>query len=498
MYIDELDLLEFQRQKKENQKQQLKAKLQTTKRKFEQKKIKQSIQALEGGISILSTQITNYQSKIKPVVDKNNYTSYESQVETAYKMYDAETNYGNEILPAIIDTRVSCICGEQININSGNPETIKFIDQFFKKNKLNGSFLRALILSGELQGKNLLSLYPVRVQDGDRLNNQKSYVKIKELNWILYKYKIETDQHDSKTINKITYPVKNNGNEEVAEINLKNSVYFPLAGSGRDINKTVNRIHRVLTQCENVSRASYDLRKNSHLFGHIKPVYEFDSTDQNSEAGVKAIQDRHNSTDFKIGEGYAGTARFKFVSPSNDGCEILIKNILNDLRFISTNTSIPLHWLAYPEMINARATAENIAQSIFYATQQDRMIWEEGLKELIEKAMVMAVEEGMETAKIIDDFSVQLPLIDTEKVLNMIDKLMALVEGKLLSPNYVLNMLPKFDPIQNQQDLAEITEKENETNLNNMGNEKKIKALLSGNYKDQENTENTEDTLDNA
>jgi hypothetical protein len=321
--------------------------------------MQKKIQALEGGRDVLTTYITDLE-RTEKLVDKNNYITYSAQVTAAYDMYAGIVDNGTEIFGAVTDSRVACIGGEGINFKSENKAKEKFIKNFLKMNKLQGSNLLAFLLTGELEGKNLLILNLIKIQDigaitgEEKLDNEKSYIQVSEFLWVDNQYVITMDDKNPEKIKTIKYKKNKNDAEEI-EIKPDKAVYVRLGGTKRDVNKTTHRMHRVLTQCENASRAGYDLRMNGHLFGKIKPVWTFDYRDQSASENVTSLSKVVNATNYDIGSGYVGTGDFKYVAPPGDGVNVLLKDIIENLRWIATNSGIPIHWLSFPDLMSNRA-----------------------------------------------------------------------------------------------------------------------------------------------
>jgi len=335
-------------------------------------------------------------------------------------------------------------------------------------NKLQGSNLLAFLLTGELEGKNLLILNPIKVKNtgvitgNENIDQEKSYVQVTEFLWVDNQYTVVMDNNNPEKIKTIKYK-KNKTDAEDQEIKSDKAVYVRLGGTKRDINQTTHRMHRVLTQCENASRAGYDLRMNGHLFGKIKPVWTFDFKDQNADVNVKAVSKNVNSKDYDIGSGYVGTGDFKYVTPPGDGVNVLLKDIIENLRWIATNSGIPIHWLSYPDLMSNRSTADNVTRMMEYSTKKDRLIWEEAFKEIIEKAMIIAVESlGADNEILKGDFEIKLPLIDMDKAIEMIKELFVLVQANIIPDTYLLNRLPGADPQQMRADIEAQKEREKE------------------------------------
>lgn len=411
--------------------------------------MKKKIQShTEGGRNdVLTSGITgvNYTSSGDTYIDKNNYPTYTKQVHVMNKMYNAEMDYGNEILGSIVDTRVSFIGGAGISVIAKSKKTEKFISDFLESNKLlQGSKLLDNIIVGELEGKDLLVM-----------KVEKDKIVVENYSWYITPYHIETEKDNAKKIKRIA---KEKGNEYDL-VSLNYAVYVKLGGSPDRVNETPTKIGKILTDIVNFSRAKYDLRKNNHIFSKVMPFFK---TETQSEA--KSINSAINSGDFQIGKSYAGSADFSLVEPSGRASQSIITELVNAARIISVNTGIPIHWLSYPDLMSNRATAENLIEVINAATIQERLRWEEAFTELVRKAMVIATEKGLEGAvNDPDGFELKLPLISYAALKQIQETWIPLAETEYISKDTVRNIIPGINPLKEKQML----EKEKEERIEN-------------------------------
>jgi hypothetical protein len=389
------------------------------------KVIKGHIQALtQAGRNILTTMITDFGIALD-TPDKNKYKSYASQIEGIYKMYKGTSDYGSELLGGCLDMRVALIAGEGVSLSSENKKTQEYLDKFAEKNDLQGSRLIRMVETGELEGKNLLIMMP------DKKN---SYIKVRSFSWHKNHYIVKTLPDDYELIKEITYTGED---KKPQTINLDKAVYVRLGGCEADVNEATNRLHRVLTDFENLSRSKYDLHKNTRLFGKVIPTWE--TKEQKESASIKKEME---ADDFDIGHGFVGTAKMGLLEPSGNAAAAIEKDILLSLKCISTATGIPIHWLAFPELMSNRATAENLMEIVMAATKKDRLIWEEKLHELIEKSMTIAIDATFEDNSIIDDFTVQLPFVSLEMLSKIIEVYFPLYQDDIISKTTLRDTLP--------------------------------------------------------
>jgi len=444
---------------------------------FKIKKSQRDLQALEeAGRDILNTAITNTLSTAGEV-DRNNYRTYAKQVQQLYDMYEARTEYGAELTGGIIDTLVAFIAGEGISYTA-DKQVEKYIQNFIEKNKLNGSRLLNMIEIGVLEGKNLLILSPeLKGKDKDK------YIKLRSFSYNINKYKVEHNATDKDEITKITYRPNKQDNDKT--IPVDKSVFVRIGGTERDFNETPSKLHRVITQIENCSRAYYDLRKNTHVFGKYMPYWKT-ATAQEAKSINNDIQDRS----WQIGYGYAGTGDFSLVEPSGSAGKAILDDFLLGLKCISTTTGIPIHWLAWPELMSNRATADTMLEVVRAATAKERMIWEEALHEAIKKSMVLAVDEGIAENSILNkEFKITLDFA-TIALLEQVSKIwIPLMDSNIVSMATTRTKIPGIDSAYEKKQI----QKEKEENMknspfNNNTLDNTLNNIQDGNNGSDENT----------
>lgn len=426
--------------------------------------VKKKLQALgEANVDIMNTNIGNH-NRGSSEIDKNNYLTYESKVDGAYKMYNCETDYGGEIYSAVVDCRCAFIGGEGLSVYAiGNQALQKWLDNFIEKNKLNGSRLLAMILTGELEGKNFITLSP---------NTKEKIIDIRSFSWYLNRYKLIKSATDTDNITGIKYRPKTDGIEgDDKTISIDRAVFVKLGCTESVTDETPGPCHKILTQCENASRAGYDLRKNTHVFGKYMPYWK---TQKNEDA--RAINADLAAGSFEIGDGYAGTADFSLVEPSGSAAMAIEKDLLLSLRFICAMTGTPIHWLAWPDLMSNRATADSMIEVINSATIRARLVWEEAFKEIITKARIMAVDKLAEDNKILDgDFVVKLPLVSVAMLKQIQETYLPLADAGYISRKTVQSKMPGINPSEEDKQIE--VEREEAAKRSPMNNETVDNAL---------------------
>jgi hypothetical protein len=393
-----------------------------------------NLQALEEAErDILNIAVTGF-NVTTGVADKNNFRTYAEQVSAAYEMYEARGDYGAELFGSVVDMRASFIGGEGISVVTKNKAAEKWTADFLADNKLNGSRLIDIILTGELEGRNLLTLAISGKDTGLERDKGAKYIAVEEVLWYAKRYQVT---ENGQRFEKATYKSESKD----VTVNPGDSAYIVLGKRlWSDHNSTPGRLHKVITDFQNFSRAKYDLRNNTHLFGKVMP--NFKTKDAGDAAAVNKLLSEKDG--WKIGDAFVGPAEFGLKEPTGAAGKSVESDALLALKLISSASGIPMHWLAWPELMSNRATAENLMEVVNAATARERLVWEEGLRELILKAMIMAAEKTGAGNGIIDpDIKVMLPFTSVALQKQTSEIMGADLDRKLISKKtYVAAVYP--------------------------------------------------------
>ncbi len=430
-------------------------------KKNNKKKIQALIEGNHSNTDILSTGATGTTSISSEASQKKSmYKTYQAITQMIHDMFNAKKDFGGEFIKSILRTRVAFIAGGGITVISKNGKTSKWITDFFEHNKMKeGSNLFKNVLRTEMDGKVLLVIKP---------DKKKEMIDIRSFSHIKSPYIVTMEEKDNQIIKEVTYKSENTDlvGEQVAK--TERLVYIMTGGDPDDINEPVPTIGNCLTDIENASRIKYDLRYNNHLFGRLTPSFQ-----TNDMVEAKALNNLLIATNWKIGRTYVGTALLNLVGPPSEAAEALIKELIMACRILSINTGIPIHWLSYPELMSNRSTSENMMEVINSATIMEREVWEEGLTELVKKAMNYAVELGFsgakEAIKGIDDFEIRLPLISEAKIKEIQETWIPLADGGYITQDSVRNKIPGINPLF-EKNMLEQEKKDNMKKINDRFN----------------------------
>lgn len=399
----------------------------------------------------------------------NNYPDYPSMVQESYDMFLNKSKFGGEIYGALVDSRVAFTGGEGVSVTSDNKKVQKWARGWIKANKLDGVRNIRFLETGELEGKNLVVLNKT-MKPPRWLNQGKPYVSATAIPWGNCNYNVKRNDKNSDIIESITYKEKGAQGAEKT-ISADTAVYVQLGGTDSEYNNTVNGMLRSLTASKNASRALYDLRRVGNLFGFPKQIYKVDLSKPGAQQTIKTIENHFKAGPVPPNEAYIGGAEFNYGSPGRGGVETLLEDLKAAFRILSLNTGLPIHFLAWPELMSNRATAENLLELINNKTKTPRLIWEDSYTEMLYKARVMTIDDigpsaaGIEAGEIEAflnaDIQVKLPLATMSQLQQIVNVWMAILDVKGISMETFRNMLPGIDPALEKK----LVKKEKEENI---------------------------------
>jgi len=351
--------------------------------------------------------------------------SYQSIVLNLLRKYNGLTYLGRELTKSCIDTRVTWIAGNGVNISAKGSKEKKFLQSFIKENKLDGITFRDKVTDSELEGKVLAIPY---------WDSKTQMVKVKYLSWTDTNYTVICDEDDYQVITGLKY-----GKLGDRVLSPDEFVYKSFTGSRRFINNSPPRTGLVLFSIDAVSSALRDFREINHKFGAAFPVFEM-STSQDAKDLMNVI----DKTKWRIGDTLAFVGKGHFMEPDGNGIESIVKEILMHFRIISQATGIPVYFLA-PDLMSNRATAQELLEMVNAATMSERENWKDFIIELCGIAMKMYSKR---TGVILDyeDVDVSIPSVTLNQVQQLVDVYLPLQEAGIISKQFVREKVPDIDP----------------------------------------------------
>lgn len=369
---------------------------------------------------------------------RNDYPTYDGQVIETYRKYNGEADFGNQQLRATVDIRTSFIAGEGPSISAGRPETREWINAFTSSNRLLGSRFFDMVLGGEMTGKSLVFLRP-------RLGEMPTAIRIpwaKDARWSV----ILADKWDPESIIGIQMKTK----EGTQPLMLQNFTFFRLGGDDVAVNKTTTRVGVVLGEFENYDRALKDLRLNNHVAARITPDLETES-DEETEQAVKQFQ----ASKWKIGKMRIGTGKFEYKTPKTGAADNLKAEMATALKTIAATTGIPVHWIGWADLMNNRATADSLYETINNATSRERAIYADGIRDMLIDAQRVYIDSGgTMISRVDEDIQVSIPVVDRSRFLELVRGLSIAYGDEAISMADYRSALPGVDPMETERQRA--------------------------------------------
>jgi hypothetical protein len=369
---------------------------------------------------------------------RRKYKTFGTQVSESYRKYNGEADWGCAQLRAVADIRTSFIAGDGPSISGGSPEFRAWTAAFLRANRILSSRFFDLVLGTELTGRALVFL---RRRPGEMPRVIRVPYSTSE-SWSV----VLADKWDPESITGIK--IKQNGEERM--LDLSDFVFFRVGGDDRDVNKTTTRIGIVLDDFENYDRALKDIRLNNHVAARITPDLEVDNSRQVDEARRGFANLR-----WKVGKMRIGTGKFSYKTPGTGAAENLRIEMATNLKTISSTTGVPVHWAGWADLMNNRATADSLYDTITNATSRERAIIGDGFRELLVEAQRVYIDSGGTMISRVDEsFSVTIPVVDRSRFLELVRGLSIAFGDEAISMADYRSALPGIDPSETEVQVA--------------------------------------------
>ena len=365
----------------------------------------------------------------------NSYVTYLSQVIESYRKYNGQSKYGCQQLRATVDIRTSFIAGDGLSITVDDEATQSWVSGFLAKNKLFGTRFFDMVLGTELTGKALVYLDPI---PGD-------IPRAVRLPWSVNNdwQVVPASNYDFDNIVSVIKKVNNS----TIELPIKNFAYFRTGGDDQNINAPTTRIGIVLSEFENYDRAQKDLRLNNYVAARITPDLETGS-DQETKEAVESFKESR----WKIGKMRIGTGKFSYKTPSTGAADNLKAEMATSIKTIAAVTGIPVHWIGWSDLLNNRATADSLYETITNATTRERAILADGVKDLLIKAQELYINTGGTMISTVNrDIQVTIPVVDRSNFVDLVRALSMAYNDEAISMEDYRSALPGVDPMQTKK-----------------------------------------------
>ncbi len=418
----------------------------------------QQIQELRSHNESLESSVRNYRDvqaalvkdilTLREVISKykgNDYQDYDRAVDEISKKYNGKADWGVITTGAIIDLRAAFILGDGVNITyttetaAEAERELQWARDFFAYNGLDAEMAQEIAKESEIEGKIALRL----TYDDEPYRDWPGMVSARYLSWLSKKYTITTGDNDYLWFKALSWTPKGGGNP--VTIPEEEFVYKKFGGRLSVPNEAQPKIMKCLTEIDRLDRALRDLREINHLFATPTPDFEVED-----ESQVRAIIERIETTNWKIGKAFVHTGKFDLKGPDMTGVETLIAEIELLVKMISGTTGIPIHFLGLLDLLKNRATGDNTRELINAATARERKIWCGAFKEMIEKAMELfnanVYAQKSQSVKLDPSrIRVDIPLITQEHWDRIERVLIPAASAGIVSKEYVASQIPGVD-----------------------------------------------------
>lgn len=401
------------------------------------------------------------QDTLKGLFDKTNskaqnYNTYEEQTEAIFIKYKNYTcNKGNFMVKTLIDMRSAFSLSDGLSVDCEDTDTAPFINDFITANKLNGSNLLSIVKSSEMTGK-----------AAARFTGQYNDEGIPLIEIHFFKCGEFPVFDDEGYITEI----RNNGviHNEYESKPFANSksfeqgFYFKIGGVIPNDNtelETTTKTGIVLTHIEYYGNALENQRHNNDVGSRITPYWQTENSGQ-----VNQIVSFLKETGWNPGDAYIGDAKsFSYATPDSGPAENTKTELATLIKVISSVSGMPVHMLGYVDLMSNRSTAETLYTFIDMGTKIERtLIAEKSHDIILEAQRRYIINGGTAIKKVNKNFTVTIPLMDLNKLLQLVQAYSIMLNDKVISKRTYQDAIPGIDPLSEQESIANEQQQQSE------------------------------------
>jgi len=286
-------------------------------------------------------------------------------IEDLRKKYKGEAQWGNQLAGVITDFNASMQWGqglrtvatdETLRQRGEKPLEQEVWEDFLDYNDLDEEGGLDLGVSGELDGQVLLFW---DVDQKDR------HVRVWTVPLLETKYRVEFGTKPWEPTRAVLYP----GTEKEEARDAGEFVFIRLRGVSNG-SYGVPTCARCIDEIEDLHKAKKDLRAINHL--HAAPTPKF--TAKNEQAKTR-IENDIAGKNWKLGKAIVlvDGDDLDYVTIPAETPKPLVDEITLNVKFVSGTTSVPVHFLGFPDLMSNRAVAaEDFSPSVIHATKADK------------------------------------------------------------------------------------------------------------------------------
>ena len=406
---------------------------------------------LRSKIQALFQVVSNSNSIFTSSEVEENVKNFYNSLTLIYRGMNNLLEFGNSGIQNVITYRRSWIMSKDTKVSCEDEYEAEeeWIEAFERHNKMN-ILRQRFATNGEIEGKVLIVLM---------VDAASQMIVPRVFNFVDYFYEIDFNEFGEPV--QVRYTL---GNKEY-KVGPDRFIYCTMTMSENylDHRITPSSVFFVLEQIINSDKAYQNWRYVNDRFAKTTPMFEMETWQDASKVSQILNGKSEDLTNphergkkWKVGEGLAFAKGKSYTLDFNaDGIESLKGEITACAQKISGHTGIPIFLLGFPELIGGgRATAEEMAEAITNKTITERIIWEEKLKEVYSKAMILS-NEYFGTTLNPDCISVRIPPVSLAEINSMITTYESAVDKKYISKRTFRDMLPGIDNDEEEERLAE-------------------------------------------
>ncbi len=322
-----------------------------------------------GGIEYLGDLIL--QIEALQGTSSNRYLTREMQVDETIRKYRGQAAKGNILLRNILEARTAWTIGKGLNHTGwvGEAET-GFIKEFFAVNRFNMAYLRRLGRERCFEGQVLLVLNP----------GEDHIPRIRFVSWYDTRYEVVSDPLDYGYFKYVRWL----GDAQLDYDVDAGRTAFMKFHTRMNSNVGTPLFAGILGQLEDLDDAIICFKTINSKASKPTPCFEF-----NTEDDASSFQERLKTLNWKAGDPLAVGGKPSMLQigygPYSANSELI--TIL--VKIISGHTSVPPHYFGFPDLLNNRATADDISRMFVAISETETDEWGSGFTDLVGRAMAM-------------------------------------------------------------------------------------------------------------
>lgn len=301
------------------------------------------------------------------------------KIEELRRKYKGEAEYGNQLMGTITDFNATMQWGHGVRVVTKDDEVRKrgdkspeqeVFEEFLDYNNLDREGGIDMGVTGELDGQALW------FWDVDERVRQ---VRVWTVPLLESRYRVEYESRPWEPSRAVLYP----GTKDEESRDGADFVFIKMR-TVQNGSYGIPTCMRCIKEIEDLDKAKADLRQINHLFASPTPVF----TGKDEDA-MRRIADDIAAINWKIGKAFTLTQgdQFQLVTIPSTTPDPLKTEIVINVQFVSATTSVPVHFLGFPDLMSNTAVAREDFTPALVAAIKSQSRWMGGLEELAYKVL---------------------------------------------------------------------------------------------------------------